>query len=100
MTGFRGVLIGALTLIAVQTMVSTSGAAGRTAGLLHTVATFVDNFTNPNQPFFQDHSKPHDDANTSNAVYHDPRTQPVPKTAPTPTPLPPGTHQTGPTYNT
>jgi hypothetical protein len=82
-TGLRGVLMGALTLIAIQTLVSTSGAASRTAGAFHDLAAVVNKVVDPSVPFFTDHSTPHPTTTTSSATYHQDTGPAVnPRTAP------------------
>lgn len=47
MTGIRGVLAGVLALVALEALVSTQGAADRTAGALGGLATFAQRVLDP-----------------------------------------------------
>jgi hypothetical protein len=48
MRGLRGMFVGVLTLIALETIVSTAGAASRTSGLLRSTANGVAHLLDPN----------------------------------------------------
>lgn len=48
MRGLRGMFVGVLTLIALETIVSTTNAANRTAGLLNSTANGIAHLLDPN----------------------------------------------------
>lgn len=84
MSGLRGVFAGALALIALETVLSTTGAADRTAGLLSDVSRLIARMLDPNIPAIPDLTGSSSSAPTSAAVYTAPPADQAPVVAPPP----------------